>query len=47
MTKKLTGSVMSYFLDFALVPGSETIFESVMFQDCIFTILSYEMTGDL
>ncbi|KAH0929895.1 hypothetical protein HID58_015622 [Brassica napus] len=24
-----------------------TIFESVMFQDCIFTILSYEMTGDL
>ncbi|WZY70150.1 hypothetical protein YC2023_002390 [Brassica napus] len=47
MTKKLTGYVMSYFLDFALVPGSETIFESVMFQDCIFTILSYEMTGDL
>ncbi|WZZ72558.1 hypothetical protein YC2023_083928 [Brassica napus] len=55
MTKKLTGSVMSYFLDFALVPGSEvlsslvprTIFESVMFQDFIFTILSYEMTGDL
>ncbi|KAG2275216.1 hypothetical protein Bca52824_057771 [Brassica carinata] len=33
MTKKLTGSVMSYFLDFALVPGSE--YSSVLAPYCV------------
>ncbi|CAN6902924.1 unnamed protein product [Brassica oleracea] len=42
MTKKLTSSVMSYFLDFALVPGSEVIL--IVFFNYY---LSYEMTGDL